>query len=333
MPKTFLKIESRIRSHLDAGEFQAASDLANQALEASGWPDSEQPIPLPEDLSKEQTELATMLAPLTPLYIGFFAIPISARVRQRWLGIKPGGPLEELHSFQLSGQTLRWPLWRYLIEEDVEEESRQEFIADMDQLPRLQVLAELVFESYEIDLEYIDLLSNSIDAESGESAQWATAFADELLILFSNPPSIEANQFLHITDDLKNLAIFPILRKNAPIEARWDGLVPVTKNKKRMEEIVAGLPSDRRESILVARLGESMAHIAVIVSLDVLAYFPSPAIATQLQAWLKDKDWERNLGRETARAQRKNFKSLLSENPDLKKAIDGFVKSPIFSSK
>ena len=298
-----------LRDILNA-DAEAATSMAVQALESVAWPRRSAPILMRNELSEEQLTLAQALAPLTPLHIAEYAIPLSARVRQRWLGLTPGGPLEEVHDFKIEGKKRPWPLWRYLSDENVDEDDRLGFLGQLPQTARMQVLAELVLESYKIDLDYQELHWDSIDAEQGESADWASRFADELMELFEAPPSIEANQLRLIVGELKDLVFFPLCRAGLPIEERWDVLVPITKNKPRMEEIVAALPEERKDAILTARLGEAMALTAVTVSLDILAYHPSPAIAAQVERWLKDEDWERNLGRDFARAARRRFKQM-----------------------
>jgi hypothetical protein len=200
-----------------------AQVAARIALEAVGFPNGHQEIPLAEELTPAQRAVAEKLAPCEHFDVSGFAMPRKSWSRQRWLGLAPGGMLER--TVELRGAKM--PLWRAIT------------IVDGDRLckelgwplaDRLEALAEAGLGAYDCHLQFP--LSDDLDGSAGA---WGKRTAD--LMVKADPRGRFSNW-------LTMASMLAVVRAGQKLEPKWDLLVPLEP------EILRALPEARRRARL-----------------------------------------------------------------------------------
>lgn len=316
------KLETILR-RLDAADgWKARGDAAMELLGAVDFPEAEEIVRV-EDLSPEQHAVAEALGERSGVYIEDFAIPCSNRVRRRWLGLDPAGPLEKRGSCTVDDEKLRgprWWVWRTLVEEGEEDEVEGLFDSAVE---RLEAYAELELaddEGYRLE-QCLDVVDD-LEAAGAEAAPWAKAFADELLELFAGAQRLPENGMReHLPDELKLAVFVPLALAAKPYQERWDALIPVTRNRGFMQAVAAWLPEGRREDLLLERLSRAMVLEGLDAALHVLGRFPSKRIAAWLQSALIDPATTEGLDREMVQNRAIALQQLGTEHPVIAEAL------------
>lgn len=263
--------------------------VAEAWLEDIGFPAGES-IVRADTLEPKHRAAALALAERDDVYIDRFALPSSNRVRRRWLGLDPPSPLERPMTVDLDGTEVTGPMWWVwrTCEDDDEAELVEEQLSAAE---RLEAAAELELagdEGYRL-FDSPELI-NALDEAGATAASWARTFADDVLALFADGERHPENGMQHHpTDEVRLAAIVPLALAKAPWEARWEPLVPLTRNRCFMQAIARMLPADRREAMLLHRCENGLVLHAIDGALHTLAVFDLPELKRWLGAILRDR--------------------------------------------
>jgi hypothetical protein len=231
-----------------------------QALGAVGWPEGNV-YPLPNQLTKEQRAVAEVLDGIdNELGFPHYAMPSYRWQRRRWLGIEGGGG-------ELARLVHGVPMWRRLQEARTNKRATHKLVDALPMARRLALYGEILVEgttnTYDLDDDFFEpeRLFGKLRAE-GKS--WAPAFADRLLAIAGR-----------IDTSLRYLVFLALVRAKVPIEPRWDVLLPVGNDDKRMIECARALPEPRRAMAASAALANDSSGYTIDYGLALLAAFPS----------------------------------------------------------
>lgn len=316
------ELEAVLRRLDETQPWEVRRDLAIELLNAVRFPPGEEIVRV-EELNAQQREVAEALGRRTRVYIDTHAIPSSNRIRRRWIGLDPAGPLEKVAAYTVGGEERegpRWWLWRTLEEAGDDEEVEGLFEGPLE---RLEAFAELELaddEGYRLE-PCLDVLDD-LEAAGADAAPWAKGFADELLELFATGERLPENGMRsRISDALKLVAFVPLALAGKPFQARWELLIPVTRNRAFMQAVATMLPENRREDLLLERLEDSMILTGLDGALHVLARFPLKRIAAWLFGVLADPATARALDRTMVRDRLKALQQLGAENAVIAEAL------------
>jgi len=143
-------------------------------------------MPLPSDLTPAQRALAELCAYEDDVGLYFFdsnkwevfCIPETGANRRRWLGLTPGGVLDQPMDYEIGGVAKSVPCW-YAIQRAMYADCRvTDFFKQLPIRRRLELLGGTYPAAYGLgSLEsFVDLT-----ALQNEGAEWAPAYADYLL--------------------------------------------------------------------------------------------------------------------------------------------------------
>lgn len=272
----------------------AALDEAGLGVKLEGsW--AERPIPLASSLSAEQRHVAEILARTPGPYLMKHAVPAAAWVRRQWLGIDPPGPLFRVrvddvplyHAVRAAMK--RGGAAAAALLEGVPEDERTAALCDL----RLSSL-----DAWSSPAE--PLLQRALPDLGARAREWATAFADRLLALFAPAqPAAERGNMKGIPVDLARAAFVSLVRAGAPLERRWEELLPLeawmTPEERRA--CVLAVPEERRDAAVWNAFGRVFFdNTRVALALEMLPDFPLPAVAKVVVAHIESaRDTEQAL--------------------------------------
>lgn len=111
---------AELRPLIETAADDALPPVVLRAFEVVDFPKRDQAIPLAEELTGPQRELAEILAGRANVNcLSMHAIPKKVQQRRRWLGIDPPSLLERPVTLSVGAETLERPLWwacNYLVE-------------------------------------------------------------------------------------------------------------------------------------------------------------------------------------------------------------------------
>jgi hypothetical protein len=291
-PKAMLDADLHILATSTTEELELALE---RALESVKWPDD---VPLPEDLTPNQRRVAEILATRRGIpTLASVAMPYQVQFRRRWLGIDPPGALERRHTFTRRGRTVSWPLWR-IWRSVGDAPARQKGISAVvaDVVDLLDAYVDVVLWSPYGDLDTSQIEQRiarlGADARAGE---WAARRLDEALSWSVRESiggttrwiQVEVADFSFGTTEPGSLdaegsvqlALFVALaRAGRAVEPAWERWFPLFDHA-FLGEIVAALPEDRRESILLASADRGLPRDGLFAFLTLWPKFPYPGLA------------------------------------------------------
>ncbi|WP_437972188.1 hypothetical protein WMF04_24110 [Sorangium sp. So ce260] len=225
----------------------------------------EEDIALPEELSEAQRHIAEAISRRDGIRgIGWGLAP-SARDRRRSLGLAPAGPLEKRIQFADKKTTVSWPVWKVWVaahkrkpSEDVMPAPVREQLSPVE---RLISLAEAALGAYRIGSStevFVreEALVPAVGEAGAAAADWASSFLDELVRIADLPgqgPIPEAPPGVHTA---ASAALLAVVRSGRALSPTWDPLLPVAPLLPA-REILAALPTERREAVLFAMFDKS----------------------------------------------------------------------------
>lgn len=263
-PESRAKI-AEARAAVEAGDWRAVEEATDAATLAVGFPRMEEARPLflrAGELSAQQRAIAELVA-LCELIVVDTALPNSATVIRRWLGLDPPTMLER--EVDVDGR--REPLWYVLQRID----DPSEHLAWLERFPvsaRLEALVDLTRNGsfYFLDPDTKLVWASELVKRLGPGgADWARG------VLAHERKPRDAFQ--------RQLAFLALVRDQAPIDPAWDGDLPFGKGVplELSLESARVLPDDRRDAAWIARLrpGSLADALAVLdaVDSDALARF------------------------------------------------------------
>lgn len=248
-------------------------DVARAALEASGWPEWDQQIPLPAELSGDQRALADVLAQHVGVSLHRFAIPQTQRARRLWLGLEDAGPLAREVGYKIDDESFTAPLWRALrhIDRDGNGDDAEALFQALPLGDQIEAYGELAFGGFRVDppCEIVD--------PGDKAGEWAAAYADRLLALFAEgAPHHERGNNHRPPRQLLALVFKALDKAGIAIDARWDCLVPFDL------DLIEPLPPERQTPILVRGLQAEFPSWAIKKGREVLRRFPSAPVLEHL---------------------------------------------------
>lgn len=287
-------VDVLVRAILDADTKQLAPS-ARAALDAvGGFPKGTTMCPLPEDLTPAQRRVAEALAERPGIALASYPIPQKVQLRRRWLGLDAASPFERRVAFEHGGVSHSWPIWRVWLE--LQKQKRDAEIATYlpDPIERLATYADVwVWEPY--GLAWPRDTAALIDQVGASGARWAQGYADQLSRL-PDPKATQVGGIRYVVTGGEGglghweppgrpylsmpafAALVPIARAGAAIEARWESVIRYSSHV-LMLDVVAAIPSERREQALLAAMSRELDKDAISASMLVLPRFPIASIA------------------------------------------------------
>ena len=259
---------------LRAADDTEATRAAIEALYAVDWP-SEGEIPLPSELTAEQREVATALARRTGIGgvlpegrgMNRFPIPLTARNRQQWLGLVPGGVLEVEESFERNGNAVKEPRWRryrWLRQRGHVKDA----LAELDPVARAQAYVELGLGAYMVHTQDPELWALA-EVHGKALGPWASQVAHAIV-----------GHETAIGDDVKAALFHAVIAAGLPVDAAVERLFALDAYKpERNLAFVRALPADRREAVLAAAVAGGHSAHAIDAACTVLREFPFASVA------------------------------------------------------
>ncbi len=262
-------------------------------------------VALREDLSADQRFLAEALARKDglqgwPARLPFgWGLPASGRVRRRWLGVTPPGPMEKLIPFEADGARHSWPVWK-VWKASYENGQPQEVLpgvvaTHLSPDEALEALAEVGMSAYGLAFPRrgdppAEAIAQVADRAGPESVDWARRLADEILTLIAEQAVAELGGALGASTETMVAICLALIRGGARIELKWNGLVPWQPTAVA-RTILEALPSEQREECVWQRLRifeapSSAGGVAAVLPL--LDLVPSRRVASVLVAKLRN---------------------------------------------
>lgn len=284
------------------------SRAAWAALAAVGYVERAPICPLPEELSPAQLLVCRALALVDDLALGNHAIPQTAALRRRWLGIDPPTILERRVSFTRGNETVSWPLWR--VWRELQTTGREDDIPRTvpDDVERLAASVETWLDS-RYGLDGVKGVIELVDGLGARAAAWAEPFVEEIAAVAALRPFI-------VDWTCRVAGLVPLVRAGRVIEERWEHLVPLMEHPFLLE-LVEALPPERRDDVLVERLDVALTGSGLMGAMAVLERHPLPKLALATDALQKNKSRTAGFGAERRKAWKARWNALLAAQPGL----------------
>ena len=249
----------------------AIDPLIKRAFQEVEFPGFDQLIPLPSQLTSAQRELAELVASVA-VSLHRWAIPQASWARRRWLGLDEPGVLDRQVSYEVDGESRRAPLWRAIAELDDDEEAARRLIEALPVADRFEAWGDLVFDAYRIDPPWVPE-----DGDAGAPGDWAAAYADRLLAMFSpGAPHVERGNRNQPPVDVCRVVFNALVAAGREIDERWNALIPFDL------EVIARLPEACRPAVLVRGVAQEFPSRVVKKGLPAIARFPSMPVLEHL---------------------------------------------------
>jgi hypothetical protein len=304
---------------LDLGEF------------AKQWDEFD--IALPEELSKDQREIATALAVQDGLTDLGWGIPPSGRDRRRWLG-QSSGPLERTISLAIKGKKYKgpiWKAWRMLYEQrassdDVPESIRRALSPDelVEALGEVGMIAYGIVTAKNGRRPSEETIAKAVDAASPSIGTWARSMADEVVRLIEKSCAPELGGIIGAQGEVQIAVSLALLRANSPFEERWTPLVPVLPPDiaRRVWDKVS--PRQREECLwgYARAFQEPNSTVGLTVLMQMVDLAPSERIADVIVAKLRATAVRNVLGKERVEGYLETLRALAEHAPGVRKALD-----------
>lgn len=274
-----------------------AGALVRKSLEAVSFRGHRELVPLPSELTDAQRAVVELLAYVDGAAVHRFAIPPSARVRRRWLGIDPPTRLEQPARYVVAGETREAPLWRALAEltreaEQMSPEERaaqtwdpelgsdtdpaQVFFLSLPIEDRLEVLPDLLIRAYRLNQAPRWGRLSEIDASHG---RWAVRVIEEFVqTLFAEDANRgERAGYFKLPAPLKWPLFLALARGGVPIEPAWESLLPAGAHDPygpAMRECIRAIDPERRAPAILTTLRGEFPRGALAIADMLLDEFP-----------------------------------------------------------
>lgn len=331
------------------GDAVASAITRGIALTAYPYADAEKPIPLAEELTRDQRRVMEAVATRSRMpfeLVRRYRIPDPVQVRRRWLGIDPPGVLEKLVEVPTGpeGQLIAMPVWRALqrgVLARREDDAFRGCIEDaLDRVRGVVEIAEAFEPPYGIQLsprpEYARVGPVPID---DEVRAWTVRTFERLLEAWQIPETkhgqhVELNgafvassaagepgwdtheirSFLLGEEVLRQLMVL-LLRSGvwAGPERRFDGLIGLWDPCS--EELLAAMPEPRRDEILLRAFEDEHPSHAAEKGLRALRRFASRPLAAALAAYLESDAFRARFDAEDRRWHYEAWETVSRELP------------------
>ncbi len=215
----------------------SAFDLARTLVD--GWWDE---IPPADALTAAQRAFMEIVACHPELKVNGFPLANFARWSMcRWLGLDPGGALEQPASLAGEGGSGERPLWQSLARRRQDPEGLRILLEALPMSQRLEVFGELDAGGY----GFIQVPFPGVDSLRDEGRAWAPRHADWLLGLGKDVYDPARHP------EMQTLLALAWARSQTTIERRWEVLLPVRlEDTATLREWFQALPDDRRAPVL-----------------------------------------------------------------------------------
>ncbi len=276
--RTVREPRSPVHHGTEGALWGAALDEAGFGVELEGsWAD--RPIPLASTLDAEQRCVAEILARTPGPFLTKHALPGAAWARRQWLGIDAPGPL----FLPLSAGDV--PLY-HAIRAAARRGGKAvvSLLAEVPAKERTAVLCDLRLSSLDVWASPAEpMLQAPLPDLGARGRSWAMELADRLLRLFAeDQPAAERGNLGTIPVDLARAAFVSLVRSGAPIEPRWDALLPLEKwvPPNERSACLSALPEARRDAALSSAFGRiAFDATRVEVALELLPELPLASVA------------------------------------------------------
>jgi hypothetical protein len=326
---------AELRPLLETVADDGLNPVVLRALEVVDFPKRGQRVPLPEELTAPQRELAEILAQRANVTcLSMHAIPKKVQQRRRWLGIDPPSLLERPVTLDVAGETVERPLWwacSYLVERRAGELIPS--LISRDELFQLAVEVSLWRgEIYDVGFGYPASWLQPYDlAEDGSQAAWAAEKLAEIAT-WSRPESrgeVDGIQYFQAAagrdsfdppmslDGTKAAFgyLFSALAAGGlSIRPEWEIFLPWA-GPPLMTRMLAAIPEPRREAAAVAAFRRTLPKSALETAFDVLPTFPSAALADAVRELLQSPTITEGPYASLLSGWRKRWKALEQELP------------------
>lgn len=305
---------------------EARGPAAWAALDAVGWPRDSTILPLPEQLTPAQRQVAEALARVTGVPLSQYPIPQYVQIRRRWLGLDEPSLLEQ--SIEVTGRRL--PRWKALADlgGTILPEPAEALLPDP--VERLQAFAEIeLWQPYGIGLPQGTIgLAEEVGAAA---APWAERFADELLAIppaptaqlgetrwsFQPPPS---GMYEHPSRPAGIATLFatliPLVRAHGVLAPRYYGLLPAFRHP-ALAGLLAAVAESDREQVFLGLVQRALAPTAVDIAIALLPAFPYPRVAEEVRQLLASPVVASTFGTQKLKRQKAAWAALCTEHTAL----------------
>jgi hypothetical protein len=328
LASTLVELLAILANSRDRTSFDPAFE---RAFELVGFPAE---LPLPEDLTPDQRKLAEVLATRSSVAVmSSVCLPYFVQFRRRWLGIAPGGALEQRHTFVHEGSSRTWPLWK--IWGAVGDDPKAATGISALGIPRIELLDAYVddalwrpYPSRAIDKSRVYGHLDLLGAEGGdwarrrlaEVASWPrpeTQQEGEIRYVKSVAEPLGFETFQPSTS-LSGHALLPLFvalaRSGGAVEPAWEPFLPCDGNA-YLTEIAAAIPEDRREAALVAGVRRALDKDALFAVLRLWPSFPYVGLAAVADGLFADKSFVARAPRPALQTWRARWKELRAATP------------------
>lgn len=280
-----------------ATESPGEGQLWEEAFESVQFPAGEV-YPRPDQLTAEQRAVAEVFADVDMDNL-CFALPSTVSARRRWLGLDPGGVLEQEVAFTHAGTDHREPLWRALqLVLDRQSNIKGHIVKDaalilgrLPMLRRLEAIGELFADGkgYDLDAESLARHPNARVFEElrDEGGAWAARLADVLVgraeDAVRGKPNITTAWKCATFGALGWIVFLALARARVPIAPRWEPLLPVSPAPEREKEewwreCLLAIDASRRGAALAEVMRAMYPAEALKVALHFLPEVPSSEV-------------------------------------------------------
>ena len=242
-------------------------------------------MPLPSELTPAQRALVELLAYEDDAQLYYhdgqwqlFSLPETATNRRRWLGLEAQGVLDEPMDYQIDGVTRSVPVWHALQRAALKDRRLKAFFDELPMVRRLELFSACFPAAYGLEFiaqgpsYYLDF-----GALKSEGGPWATACAERLAPLPARS--------LRSSPEIRVVMFQALARAGLPVDPRWDRLFPLlgrTERLAEMRECLSAIPVERRESALLAAMGDDTLFDTMSGVLALLDDVPSKRLTLAL---------------------------------------------------
>lgn len=324
-----------LRPALESASGEELLVLVRRALELTRYPDGDEPIPLPADLTPPQRELATFLAERAGVdCLGSWAIPRKVQQRRRWLGIDPPSLLERPVQMTVSGKKIERPLW-WACQELLARDEGAHIPALITPAELFQLAVEVSLwqgEIYGIGFGYpAEWLDPYALAEDGSQAAWAASKLDEVAtwprptplgtvdgIAYAGAPSGQGLFDPPLTLDATKSAFaylfFAVASGGGTIRAAWEPFLPWA-GPPLMPLLLAAVPEERRDEAAISAFRRTLPKSALETAFAVLPAYPSAPLVEAVRERLASPDLAKGPSAALLPAWRKRWAALADALP------------------